>query len=93
MPVTTPTKPVLTVRCSTLTNARRVLAACALLRRAGCRILAASAHGRPRIRVDRRPRLDWIQPGRKVSAPWVAVMAARIGDIQIEWEQDWRLPA
>ncbi|NJO56540.1 MAG: hypothetical protein HC834_09645 [Rhodospirillales bacterium] len=90
MPITTPIKPVLTVRCSALTNARRVLAACALLQRSGCRILSASAHGRPCIRVDRRPRLDWIQVGRKVSAPWRVVMAARIGDIQIEWEQQDR---
>jgi hypothetical protein len=75
----------LTVRCRTLTNARRVLAACAILHRAGCRILSASANGRPVIRVDRRPRLDWIQPGRKISTPWSTTMAARIADIQIEW--------
>ena len=93
MPVTTPTTPVLTVRNRTLSDARRVLAACRLLERAGCRILAASAHTRPRIRVDRRPRLDWIQSGRKVTAPWRSTMAARIGDIQIEWEQNWRMPA
>lgn len=93
MRTATPVSPVLTVRCRTLSNARRVLAACAILQRAGCRILSASANGRPRIRVDRRPRLDWIAPGRKVSAPWSATMAAKIGDIQIEWEQDWRMQA
>jgi hypothetical protein len=85
--------PVLTVRCRTLTNARRVLAACAILQRAGCRILSASAHGRPCIRVDRRPRLDWIQPGRKISTLWNATMAARIGDIQVEWERDMGWPS
>ncbi len=89
----TPTTPMLTVRCRSLSNARRVLAACALLRRAGCRIVSASAHGRPCIRVDRRPRLDWIQPGRKVSAPWSATMAAKIGDIQIEWDRDMGWPS
>ena len=76
-----------------LSHARRVLAACALLRRAGCRIVSASANGRPRIRGDRRPRLDWIAPGRKVTQPWRTTLAARIGDIQIEWEQEWGMPA
>lgn len=89
----TPCTPMLTVRCRTLTNARRVLAACAILRRAGCRIVSASAHGRPCIRVDRRPRLDWLQQARKITSPWTATMAARIGDIQIEWEQDRRMQA
>lgn len=89
----TPCTPMLTVRCRTLTNARRVLAACAILRRAGCRILSASAHGRPCITVDRPPRLDWLQPGRKVTAPWRATMAARIADIQIEWSQERRRQA
>ncbi|WP_252178370.1 hypothetical protein [Endozoicomonas sp. 4G] len=66
-------------------QARRVLYACALLRRAGCRILAASANGAPRIRVDRRPRIDWIQPGRKVTSAQFGVLAARLDDIQVEW--------
>ena len=93
MATMSPLTPVLTVRCRSLTNARRVLAACAILSRAGCRILSASAHGRPRIRVDRPPRLDWLQPGRKVTAPWRTTMAAQIGDIQIEWDQERRMPA
>lgn len=93
MPTKTPTKPVLAVRCRTLTNARRVLAACALLERAGCRVLSASAHRLPHIRVDRPPRLDWIQAGRKVTTPWKATWATRIEDIQIEWDQEMRWQA
>jgi hypothetical protein len=68
-------------------QARRVLYACGLLRKAGCRILAASANGAPRIRVDRRPRLDWMQFGRKVTAPQFGVLAARMDDIQVEWTE------
>lgn len=66
-------------------QARRVLYACGLLRKAGCTVLAASANGAPRIRVDRRPRIDWIEPGRKVRAPQFSVLAARLDDIQVEW--------
>ena len=66
-------------------QARRVLYACGLLRKAGCRILAATAVGTPRIRVDRRPRIDWLCAGRKVSAPQFGILAARMDDIQVEW--------
>ena len=73
-------------KCSpTATQARRVLYACAILRRAGCRILSASAVGAARIRVDRPPRLDWLQPARKTTAPDFEISAARMADIQIEW--------
>jgi len=73
-------------KCSpTATQARRVLYACAVLRRAGCRILSASAVGTARIRVDRAPRLDWLEPARKTTAPTFEVTAARMADIQIEW--------
>jgi hypothetical protein len=75
-------------RCNpNATQARRVLYACSLLRKAGCKILAASAVGTPRIRVDRRPRLDWIQPAQKVTAPQYGVLAARMDDIQVEWSE------
>jgi hypothetical protein len=67
------------------TASRRVLAACAILERAGCRVLAASAHARPSIEVDRAPRIDWLQSGRKVSSPWHEVHATRLGGVQIEW--------
>jgi hypothetical protein len=70
-----------------ITQSRRVLYACSLLRRAGCRILAASANARPRIRVDRRPRLDWLEAGRKVTAPQYGLFAAKLDGIQIEWAE------
>ncbi|NCD17091.1 MAG: hypothetical protein EOL91_07225 [Actinobacteria bacterium] len=73
-------------KCSpTATQARRVLYACAVLRRAGCRILSASAVGTARIRVDRAPRLDWLQPARKTTTPTFEINATRMADIQIEW--------
>lgn len=78
-------------RYNAVSQARRVLYACGLLRRAGCRVLAASAVGAPRIRVDRRPRLDWIEPARKVTAPNWGVFAARVDGIQIEWTEQRRL--
>lgn len=73
-------------RCNpNASRARRVLYACAVLRRAGCRVLSASANGVARIRVDRPPRLDWLTPGRKVTTPEVEISAARMDDIQVEW--------
>lgn len=66
-------------------QARRVLYACAVLRKAGCRVLSASANGAARIRVDRPPRLDWLKPGRKMTSPTLEISAARMDDIQVEW--------
>ena len=73
--------------------ARRVLYACRLLERAGCRILAARAHPRGHIRVDRRPRLDWMDAGYKITAPQYGVGVGVIGDIQVEWTDQRRAAA
>ena len=70
-----------------MSQARRVLYACALLRKAGCRILAASANNRPCIRVDRRPSLRWLEVGAKVTAPQYGVIATHLDDIQVEWTE------
>jgi hypothetical protein len=67
------------------TASRRVLAACAILERAGCRVLAASAHARPSIEVDRAPRIDWLQAGCKLRSQWEEIHATRLGGVQIEW--------
>jgi hypothetical protein len=73
-------------QCRTIPAARRVLAACAMLERAGCRVISANAHGRrPTIQVNQRPRLDWLRESRKVTSPFRTVWVARIADIQIEW--------
>jgi hypothetical protein len=66
------------------TASRRVLAACAILERAGCRVLAASAHARPCIVVDRRPRIDWLRFGYRFHSPDYRVLASRLGGVQIE---------
>ena len=75
------------------TASRRVLAVCAILRRAGCRVLSASAHARPSVVVDGAPRLDWLRAGTKVRSPWQEVHAAKLGDVQIEWTALRRWPA
>lgn len=67
------------------TRARRVLYACRVLERAGCKILRATSQNCARITVDRPPRLDWIRPAHKISGPAHDTMAARVGDIQVEW--------
>ena len=67
------------------TASRRVLAACAILRRAGCTVVAASANGRqPLVVVDRRPPIDWMQFGYRFYSPDYRVMASRLGGVQIE---------
>ncbi len=67
---------------------RLALGVCALLGHAGCRILAAHViGGRPRITVDRRPRLDWLRAGNKHHAPERDTFAARLGAVQIEWTE------
>jgi hypothetical protein len=73
----------------TRTASRRVLAACGILERAGCRVLLARSTPTPKIRCDRKPRLDWLNSGALVTAPQFGIFAAKIGNwrdgIQIEW--------
>jgi hypothetical protein len=83
--------PIQTATDHTRTVSRRVLAACAILRRAGCRVLLARAKPWPKIVIDHKPPLDWLQASPMVSAPQFGVFAAKIGrwndGIQIEWTQ------
>lgn len=72
---------------TTTSPARRVLAVCALLSHCGCRVLAANAHARPFVRVDRRPRLAGFEAGCKVRAPRYGVFAGPLAGVQVTWQE------
>lgn len=67
--------------------ARRVLAVCALLSHCGCRVLAANAHTRPFVRVDRRPPLAGFAAGLKVRAPQYQEYAGPLAWVQVTWRE------
>jgi hypothetical protein len=75
--------------CKHATGMRRTLHACALLRWAGCTITKADASGiTPFVRVDRRPRLDWLANSPAAAGAPLGMHAVMFAGIRIEWPED-----